>query len=638
MAEVNLLQSAFVYLSAAVVSVPIAKRLGLGSVLGYLIAGALIGPFVLGLVGNSEGVLHAAEFGVVIMLFLIGLELQPSLLWRLRTSILGMGGLQVAFSGAFGLGVGVMFGLSWQVALAVGLTLSLSSTAIVLQSLREKGIANTDAGRGAFSVLLFQDIAIIPMLALFPLLATLTVTATVGPAGPLDGLPTWMRGLAVLAAIGAIVFGGRILLRPILRWVASSNLHEIFTATALMLVVGVAVLMQTVGLSPALGAFVAGVVLADSEYRHEIETDIEPFRGLLLGLFFISVGAGIDFGLLVDQPVLILGLVALLVAIKAAVMFGVAKLFGNRTGDSALIGLGLAQGGEFAFVLFAFAQGAGVIPAAVTAPLTVVVALSMAITPLLLMAGQTLMTRLDATKAAERAPEIEQGHYDVIIAGYGRFGQVVGRMLSANGFAVSVLDHDGDQVELLRAFGRKVNYGDATRLDLLRIAGAGEAQLLVVAIDDAEKSLELVETARKAFPNLKIVARAFDRRHAYELMSRKVDGLERETFAAGVRLGVKSLQLLGRPAYKSDRAGKIFTRYDEQLLADMFAHWTDKEAAEYQRLVRDRTALEEQLIARDMASFAGRSDEDVWGASTQDREAFEREQASLGSSPLGDKD
>jgi glutathione-regulated potassium-efflux system ancillary protein KefC len=629
MAEANLLQSAFVYLSAAVVSVPIAKRLGLGSVLGYLIAGALIGPFVLGLVGDSEGVMHAAEFGVVIMLFLIGLELQPSLLWRLRTSILGMGGLQVAFCAAFGLGVGIMFGLSWQVALAVGLTLSLSSTAIVLQSLREKGIANTDAGRGAFSVLLFQDIAIIPMLALFPLLATLAVTDVAIAGGPLDGLPTWMRGIAVLAAIGAIVLGGRLLLRPVLRWVASSNLHEIFTATALMLVVGVAVLMQTVGLSPALGAFVAGVVLADSEYRHEIETDIEPFRGLLLGLFFISVGAGIDFGLLMDEPILILGLVALLVVIKAAVMFGVAKLFGNRTGDSALIGLGLAQGGEFAFVLFAFAQGAGVMPASVIAPLTVVVALSMAISPLLLIAGQAIMTRVDATLTSDRAPEIETGHYDVIIAGYGRFGQIVGRMLSANGFSVSVLDHDADQVEVLRGFGRKVNYGDATRLDLLRIAGAGEAQLLVVAIDDPEKSLELVETARKAFPNLKIVARAFDRRHAYELMTRKIDAFERETFAAGVRLAVKSLRLLGRPAYKSDRAGKIFMRYDEKVLTDMFSHWTDKEAAEYQRLVRDRTALEEQLIARDMTSFAGRSDEDLWGASTAGRETFEREQASL---------
>lgn len=627
MAEVNLLSSAFVYLSAAVVSVPIAKRLGLGSVLGYLIAGAAIGPFALGLVGSSEAVLHAAEFGVVIMLFLIGLELQPALLWRLKTSILGMGGLQVAFTGAFGMGVGVMFGLSWQVALAVGLTLALSSTAIVLQSLREKGIANTDAGRGAFSVLLFQDIAIIPMLALFPLLATFAVAESAGASGgPLADLPAWARGVAVLGAIGVIVLGGRYLLRPILRWVAASNLHEIFTATALMLVVGVALLMQVVGLSPALGAFVAGVVLADSEFRHEIETDIEPFRGLLLGLFFISVGAGIDFGLLAAQPVLILGLVVLLIAIKASVMFGVAKLFGERTGDAALMGLGLAQGGEFAFVLFAFALTAGVIPEAVTAPLTVVVALSMAVTPLLLMLGNYLMTRGDAATKTPRAPEIETGHYDVIIAGYGRFGQVVGRVLSANGFKVSVLEHDADQVEVLRNFGRKVNYGDATRLDLLRIAGAGEAQLLVVAIDNPEKSLELIETARKAFPNLKIVARAFDRRHAYQLMSLKVDAFERETFAASVRLAVKSMGLLGRPAYKSDRAGKIFTRFDERLLTDMFTTWQNTETAEYQRIVRDRTALEEQLIAQENRSGIGRTDQDQWGETSEDREAFERAQ------------
>ena len=465
------------------------------------------------------------------------------------------------------------------------------------------------------------------MLALFPLLATFAVTQSGVVAGPLDELPGWIRGLAVIAAIGAIVFVGRLLLRPVLRWVAASNLHEIFTACALMLVVGVALLMQLVGLSPALGAFVAGVVLADSEFRHEIETDIEPFRGLLLGLFFISVGAGINFGLLSDEPFLILGLLLLLIVIKAAVMFGVAKLFGHRTGDAALMGLGLAQGGEFAFVLFTFTQAAGVIPASVTAPLTVVVALSMAVTPLLLMAGQYVMTRADATTKTDRAPEIEEGHYDVIIAGYGRFGQVVGRVLSANGFRVSVLEHDADQVELLRGFGRKVNYGDASRLDLLRSAGAGEAQLLVVAIDNPEKSLELVETARKAFPNLKIVARAFDRRHAYELMSRKVDALERETFAAGVRLAVKSMRLLGRPAYKSERAGKIFTRYDERLLEDMFSHWVEQDMAGYQRIVRDRTALEGELIARDGTSMAGRNDDDQWGETIDGREAFERARA-----------
>ena len=293
------------------------------------------------------------------------------------------------------------------------------------------------------------------------------------------------------------------------------------------------------------------------------------------------------------------------------------------------MGLGLAQGGEFAFVLFTFALGAGVVPAEVVAPLTVVVALSMAVTPLLLMAGQYVMTRADSKVGSERTPEIEAGQHDVIIAGYGRFGQIVGRVLSANGFSVSVLEHDADQVEVLRGFGRKVNYGDATRLDLLRIAGAAEAQLLVVAIDNPEKSLELVETARKAFPNLKIVARAFDRRHAYQLMTSKVDALERETFAASVRLAVKSMRLLGRGAYKADRAGKVFTRFDERILDEMFAHWTDKDAAEYQRLVRDRTALEEELIKRDGIALMGRTDDDQWGETSQDREAFERAQAQI---------
>jgi glutathione-regulated potassium-efflux system ancillary protein KefC/glutathione-regulated potassium-efflux system protein KefB len=408
------------------------------------------------------------------------------------------------------------------------------------------------------------------------------------------------------------------------RWVAASGLHEILTAFALLLVVGVALLMQFVGISPALGAFVAGVVLADSEFRHQIESDIDPFRGLLLGLFFISVGAGINFALLVAQPWLILGLVLVLVLVKASVMFAIARAFGRKMGEAALIGLGLAQGGEFAFVLFAFAQGAGVIPPEITALLVVAVALSMAITPLLLMAGDWAMRRFEAGSGEDRAPEIEEGHHDVIVAGYGRFGQIVGRMLSTYGYKISVLDHDADQVDVLRGFGRKVNFGDATRIDLLRLAGAAEAKLLIVAIDNDEKALELVETAREAFPNLKILARAIDRRHAYQLMAAKVDGLERETFAAAVRLGVKSLQIMGKPAFAAERAGMIFSRYDERALTAMFEDWQRVEFADYQRIVRDRTALEEELLKRDMIALVGKSDGDEWGEETLEREAFER--------------
>ena len=625
MAEANLLESAFVYLTATVVSVPVAKRLGLGSVLGYLIAGALIGPYVLNLVGDPENVMHTAEFGVVIMLFLIGLELQPALLWRLRTAIVGMGGLQVVGTGAIATAIGMALGLSWQVAVAVGLTLSHSSTAIVLQSLREKGIAGTEAGRTTFAVLLFQDIAIIPMLALFPFLATLQVAdGAAAKAGALAGYPGWAQGIAVVLAVGAIVLAGRVLLRPMFRWVAASGLHEILTAFALLLVVGVALLMQFVGISPALGAFVAGVVLADSEFRHQIESDIDPFRGLLLGLFFISVGAGINFALLVAQPFLILGLVVGLILVKAVTLYVIARAFGRKKGEAALIGLGLAQGGEFAFVLFAFAQGAGVIPGEVTAPLVVAVALSMALTPLLLMAGDWAMRRFETSPGEDRAPEVEEGHHDIIVAGYGRFGQIVGRMLAANGYKISVLDHDADQVDVLRGFGRKVNYGDATRLDLLRLAGAAEARLLIVAIDDDEKALELVKTAREAFPNLKILARAIDRRHAYQLMAAEVDGLERETFAAAVRLGVKSLKLMGKPAFAAERAGMVFTRYDERALLVMYEDWQRVEFADYQRIVRDRTALEEELLKRDMIALVGKSDGDEWGEETLEREAFER--------------
>lgn len=601
----GLLQSAFVFLAAAVVSVPIAKRLGLGSVLGYLIAGALIGPFGLKLIEDPGGVLHAAEFGVVIMLFLIGLELQPAVLWKMRTLVAGLGSAQVLVTGLIGTAIGMAFGLSWQMALAVGFTLSLSSTAIVLSSLRERGIAATDPGRASFGILLLQDIAIIPMLALFPLLATLPVEAGAG-ASALDVLPPWARPLAVIAAVAAVVLGGRLLLRPVLRWIAATRLHEIFTAAALLLVVGVALLMQTVGLSPALGAFVAGVVLADSEFRHEIEGDIEPFRGLLLGLFFISVGASIDFALMMGEPLMILGLTLLLVAVKAAVIFPLARLFRHSSGEAALVALALAQGGEFAFVLFAVTQSAGVLPPEITRPMIVVVALSMALTPLLLMLGTWLSARLLATSATPRAPEIEEGQPEIIVAGYGRFGQVTGRMLVAQGYHVSVLEHDADQVELLRGFGRKVNYGDASRSELLRLAGAETARLLVVAIDDPAKTLSIIETARREFPHLKILSRAHDRRAAYDQLKAGVDDFERETFLSAVRLGKKTMRALGATDLEIEVAAEAFVSYDEQLLREMYEAFHQEDFATYQRMIRDRTALEQELLQREQVAAARR--------------------------------
>lgn len=601
----SLLQSAFVFLAAAVVSVPIAKRLGLGSVLGYLIAGAIIGPFGLQLLEDPGGVLHAAEFGVVIMLFLIGLELQPAVLWRMRALVAGFGTLQVAVTGLIGAAIALAVGIAWQMALAIGFTLALSSTAIVLSSLRERGIAGTDPGRSAFGVLLFQDIAIIPMLALFPLLATLPVDAA-GSGSALDGLPGWARPLAVIAAVAAVVVGGRLLLRPVLRWIAATRLHEIFTAAALLLVVGVALLMQLVGLSPALGAFVAGVVLAESEFRHEIEGDIEPFRGLLLGLFFISVGASIDFALVADDPLLIVALTVGLIAVKAAVVFPLARLFRHSTGEAALIALALAQGGEFAFVLFAVTESAGVLPPQITRPLIVAVALSMALTPLLLMLGAWLNGRMLGAGAAPREPQIEDGHPEVIVAGFGRFGQVTGRMLSAQGYRVSVLDHDADQVEVLRGFGRKVNYGDASRPDLLRLAGAQTARLLVVAVDDAAKALAIIEVARREFPQLKIVSRAFDRRAAYDQIKAGVDAFERETFLSAVRAAKKGMRLLGATELELEVAADAFISFDERLLHEMYETFHKEEFATYQRIVRDRTALEEELLRREQVDAARR--------------------------------
>lgn len=606
-----LLQS-FVFLVAAIVMVPVAKRLGLGSVLGYIVAGAIIGPFGLKLFGDPEGAMHAAEFGVVIMLFLIGLELQPALLWRMRTSIIGVGGAQVVLTGLAIGGVSLAFGVDWRVALAVGLILALSSTAIVMQSMREKALTETDSGRTTFAVLLFQDIAVIPMLALFPLLATFAPSEAAGhvEGGLLADAPNWLRVLATLAAIAAVVLAGRFIMRPIFRIIARTRMQELFTATALVIVVGTTLLMESVSLSPALGAFIAGVVLADSEFRHEIESDIEPFRGLLLGLFFVSVGASIDFALLLAQPMLILGLAVLLIAVKAAVLFGIQRLFGQGKADSVTVALMLAQGGEFAFVLFAFAQGEGVLPARIVDPLTVVVALSMAATPLLFIAAERIAGQLVSPIAVRLEEAIESNKPHAIIAGYGRVGQTVGRLLDANGYRTSVLEHDADQVDALRGFGRKVNYGDASRIDLLRAAGAEDAQVIVVAIDDKAKALEIVDTIRRHFPHLKIIARAYDRRHAYELMAKEVDALERETFDSSVRLGVKTLAMLGFGAYQSERAGELFRRYDEKLLGEMAALWGGDFAA-YQKVVRDRTAMFEDLMRTDMAAMRSANDDEM---------------------------
>jgi monovalent cation:proton antiporter-2 (CPA2) family protein len=620
-----------VYLGAAVISVPIAKRVGLGSVLGYLLAGVAIGPYALSLVGQLTDVMRFAEFGVVILLFLIGLEVQPSSLWDMRKAIFGLGGAQVVGTTVAIAGVAVLLGLPWQTAVAVGLVLSMSSTAIVLQTLDEKGLRQGPVGRAAFGVLLLQDLAVIPMFALLPLLATV---APVVHANPAEGhaaslighLPAWAQGLAVLVAVGGVVGGGRYLVRPLFRFIAEARLREIFTAAALLIVVAVASLMQVVGLSPALGAFLAGVVLAESEFRRELETDIEPFRGLLLGLFFITVGAGVDLPLVARQPLTLLALVLGLMSLKFLVMLGLARLFGAPGRAAATVATALAQGGEFAFVLLTFTVGAGVIGAPLAALLTAAVAVSMALTPVAMVLYERIAAAIDAampTVEPDTGP-FDEGEPDIIIAGFGRFGQITGRLLTANGFRSTVLDSDIEQIELLRRFGRRVHYGDATRLDLLRAAGAEQAKMLIVALDDREKTVELVETARKAFPGIIILARAWDRRHAYDLLANGADVVERETFEGALALGITALQKLGFRAHRATRAGAFFRRHDRRSFEELRPVYGQEEA--YILASRDAAQTMDRLMAADLERMRPGEVGNPWDTASLDEEWRERAQ------------
>jgi len=596
-----------------VIAVPIAKRLGLGSVLGYLIAGMVIGPFALGLVGEEgQDVMHFAEFGVVMMLFLIGLELRPALLWQMRKPILGLGGLQVGVTTVLLTGAGLAFGLAWQTALAVGMTLALSSTAIVLQTLNEKGLIATDGGQSSFAVLLFQDIAVIPMLALMPLLAVGGGpghgAGHAGEAGDhadaaahattwVEGLSAWEQTAVVLAAVAAIVLAGRYLLRPVFRVIAGTRLRELFTATALLLIIAIALLMSRVGLSPALGTFLAGVVLANSEYRHELESEIDPFKGLLLAVFFIAVGASIDFDLIARSPGLILGLVGGLVAIKFVVLVALGRAFGMGRDQNALFAFSLAQGGEFAFVLFSYASQNGVVTDAVTAPLIAAVAVSMALTPVLMMVNERLIQpRVGTREREEREPDEMHPEGEVIIAGFGRFGSIVGRLLRANGVKPTVLEFDSDRVEVLRKLGLPVFYGDASRHDLLEAAGAGKAKLLVIATEDHERTLRIVETAQKHFPDLTILARAAGRPEAYELLDHGVEHVYRETLDTSLRTGIDALRLLGRRGHQAHRAARTFRRHDEESVRELGAMRQDRKA--YMTAARERIqSLEELLLS-----------------------------------------
>ncbi len=594
---------ALIYLGSAVLLVPISKKLGLGSVLGYLIAGMLIGPSAFALIGNDGAdIMHFAEFGVVMMLFLIGLEVEPQLLWRWRTAIIGLGGLQVLITTlVIGFICHIIIGLSFNESLSIGLICSMSSTAIVLQTMTENNWMQTSAGRNAFSVLLFQDIAVIPILAILPLLSPDNGASAPNQAHTLtENLPDWLRTLVVLGAVAVIVAGGKYLTRPIFQIVAKTNLRELFSATALLLVVSITVLMTLVGLSPALGAFLAGVVLANSEYRHELESDIQPFKGLLLGLFFIAVGASIDFGLIAQKPWLLAGVVVGVMVLKLGILALLSRMFKMRVDQFLLFAFALAQVGEFGFVLFSFARDQNIFTAELFNLMMVVVAASMALSPILMLLMEKLLMPIVIKKIPHRSREadaIEETNA-VIIAGYGRFGSVTGRFLKANGINATVLDANSDRVDSLRKIGIKVYYGDALRIDLLKAAGADRAKLIVIALDDSAQVIQLVNTVKKHFPNMHIITRAHGLDDTYELMDAGVLHVFRETIDASLRAGTEALKIMGVRAYTAQRAHDLFLKHDEKSLKKMAAARHDKK--KYMKALRNRIEELETLIQNDI--------------------------------------
>ncbi|MBS0400990.1 MAG: glutathione-regulated potassium-efflux system protein KefC [Proteobacteria bacterium] len=585
------LVNSFVYLAASVLAVTLSRTIGLGAIIGYLVAGIAIGPWGLGLIANVQDILHFAEFGVVLMMFLVGLELQPRRLWSLRRPIFGWGSAQVLMCALAITGAALALGVAWRTALVAGLGLALSSTAIALQVLDERNLMHTSSGQAGFSILLFQDVAAIPILAALPLLAGSSGLHEAAVAGP-----RWLEALKTVAAIAAIVFGGRLLLRPALRWIARSGSTELFTAAALLLVVSMAGLMQGVGLSMALGAFLAGVLLAESEYRRELETDIEPFKGLLMGLFFVAVGMSIDFGVLLASPWLMLGVLLGFLALKLLVIAALARLLRLPLQERPVFTLLLAQGGEFAFVVFRAAADVNALPADVASLLIGAVALSMLLTPLALVAvDRWLLPRYADCGRAPAPPELsEPQSAPVIIAGFGRYGQIVSRLLSAEGVAVTVLDHDAEMIEAARTFGSRVFYGDATRLDLLRIAGAAEARILVVAVDDVEQSLAIVDLARQHFPQLELVARARDVTHWNQLRDRGVMRVQRELFESSLLSGRSVLELLGASTDAARFSADRFRRYNLALFEQMHPYYKDR-AKLISVVMRGRMQFEEQL-------------------------------------------
>ena len=582
----DLLEGSVVFLSAAVIAVPLAQRFGLGSVLGYLIAGIAIGPWGLGLISDVDSVMHFSEFGVVLLLFLIGLELNPKKLWQMRTPILGLGGAQVLVTTLVLSVIAHQLSISWQNSLVIGMGLALSSTAIALRVIDEQDLGGTETGQSGFAILLFQDIAVIPMLAMLPLLA-----------GNVGG--DWLDAVWMIGGVVGLLVGGHYLLRPIFRFVVMSRVRELFTVAALLLVIGISVIMEKLGLSMALGTFLAGVLLAESEYRHELESAIEPFKGLLLGLFFMSVGMAVNLDLLGLYPIKIVLAVVALVSIKALLIYGLARLMGTRAKARSRMAAILSQGGEFAFVLFTAAQGQGLLGSELSSFLLVVVSLSMMTTPLILLAQQKWFTR--TINLNEYMPsDVVNEEPRVIVAGFGRFGQVVGRLLYANKIRLTVLENDPSQIQVLRKFGYKVYYGDATQLDLLRAAGAEDAEAIAICTDSPDEVLKVAELCKQHFPNLKVLARARSRTEAYQLLNIGVTLFSRETFLGALDLGRQVLTELGMHPYQAKRAEAHFKKLDTTMLKELLPqHSEDKDIG--LRAKEARKELEE-IFDREMES------------------------------------
>ncbi|HEY5921252.1 MAG TPA: monovalent cation:proton antiporter-2 (CPA2) family protein, partial [Kofleriaceae bacterium] len=601
----SVLAQAFVYLCAAVIFVPIAKRLGLGAVLGYLVAGVVIGPWVFGFVGDERhSVQHFSEFGVVMMLFVVGLELRPSLLWQMRRPIFGLGTAQVVACAAAIAGGAMLFGVDWKPAVAVGLTFAMSSTAIVLSTLAERGLLKTSGGQASFSVLLFQDISVIPILAVFPVLGI----AAIGAAGEASR-PAWQSALLSIGAVVGVFVIGRYLVRPLFHFLARARLRESFTAAALLIVIGIALLMQTAGLSPALGTFLAGVLLADSEYRHELETDIEPFKGLLLGLFFITVGAQLDFGLIANEPLNIAGLVVGVIALKLVILRVLGKLFGLDRPARWLLAFALAQVGEFAFVLLKLGVDERVFSDAFARPLVAVVAISMALTPPLFIALERWVLPRVTERGSERPQdEIKDADAPVIIAGYGRFGQIVGRILRAAGFKATILDLDPAIIDMLSNLGVKTYYGDASRLDLLHAAGCERAKLFVIAVDDPEETKKIAEHVRHNFPHLPVIARCRSRTQYWDLRQLGIKHVFRETFAASYETGIMALRMLGYRAFTAQRLAQRWREHEEALIEESLDAKYDDDATYWER-ARVAMAEAEKLMRQENPNVLA---DDAW--------------------------